>query len=143
LPVISITGSSVVRPAKSGRRLSWVKKPGETRGPTVTSPACGTCSPASTRMTCDLPEPFGPISPTRSPKWISSLNGWTRPSNPSSVRRSTRRALSPPRRRMWTFWSVAGAGGGPAATNRRQRVSAASAREASASLIDARCFIVL
>jgi hypothetical protein len=45
--------------------------------------------------------------------------------------------------RTWIRWSTAGAGGGPTSTNRRQRVSAASARLASASEIDARCFIVL
>ena len=52
--------------------------------------------------------------------------------------RSRRRGI-----RTWICWSVTGAGGGPASTKRRQRVSAASARFALPSEIAARCFMIL
>jgi hypothetical protein len=90
-----------------------------------------------------LPEPFGPIRPTRSPKWISSSNRRTSPSIATSRNRTTIRAESPPASRTAICWSVTGAGGGPASTNRFQRVSAASARFAFTSEIAARCFMIL
>ena len=79
-----------------------------------------------------LPKPV--LTPAREPARFGAIYyGSTSPSKPRSASLSTRRAESAPRRRMWTTWSEAGAGGGPAATKRFQRVSAASAREASAS----------
>ena len=104
-----------------------MKKPGDTRGPTTSSPSSGSRSPASTRISCVLPEPLGPSSPTRSPKWTSSENGETSSSIPSERRSSTRRAESPPRIRTTIDSSTTGAGGGPASRKRSQRVSAASA----------------
>jgi hypothetical protein len=45
----------------------------ETLGPILISPQSGPSCPSSMRMKTDLPEPFGPISPTRSPCQMVSL----------------------------------------------------------------------
>ena len=79
-------------------------------------------------MSALLPEPLGPITPTRSPKWISSEKAETRSAIWSERRSSTIRAESLPRMRTAMAWSATGDGGGPAARNRFQRVSIASAR---------------
>ena len=63
------------------RDCSWVKKPVDTRGADPRLAAVGSRTPASTRISALLPEPLGPITPTRSPKWISSENAETQPAD--------------------------------------------------------------
>ena len=90
------------------------------------------------------PSRSGPISPTRSPKWISSSNGRTRPSIATS-----REPTHDARRVAARHAAPGSAGRAPAPAAGRRRRSAASAsrprRPASrcTSLIAARCFISL
>ena len=85
--------------------------------------------------------PFGPMRPTRSPKWTSSEKGKNRSPMATSTMFTTLRAESAPRRATVICWSGTGGGGGPLATNFSHRVSAALALVAFLKLEAARAFM--
>jgi hypothetical protein len=65
-PAPAIASSRTVRPPISP--TDWEKYPTLTRFSTITLPESGSSSPTIIRKIVDLPAPFGPTSPTFSPR---------------------------------------------------------------------------
>src|SRR3954452_15989970 len=105
--------SSNVRPTSSGCSWVWANQPGRTRAPRRARPwwATGAMTRSSTgrwsgsgslppaarsRRKCDLPEPLGPSTATRSPYQISTSNGAVRSVSSSASQTTARLPVRPP-----------------------------------------------
>ena len=92
------TSSPTLRGASGS--ISWRRRPTRVRRGSSTRPASGGSSPASSRSSVLLPEPFGPTRPMRSPARTSSVT-------PSKSRRPAT-CLATPSARSSTARNLAG-----------------------------------